>query len=108
MSGADQKRHSPKSQEKSEQNFWHRPVAAGAQPVHNDQPQGNHRDQQGGNPGRHDLFRPADAAIPYEEEQDASHGGRFPVRGRRADASLPTQQRVTKHAHGNVAQSCQH
>jgi hypothetical protein len=65
MSGPDKESDTPKSEKKAEQDFSHGPVAARAQPVHYYQPEGDHRHEQGGNPRGHDLFRPADAAIPH-------------------------------------------
>src|SRR5579859_5392229 len=108
MGWPDKKRDAGKAQNDANQNPRNGPVAARTKPVHDDEPERHHGHQHRGDPRRHSLFSPADAAVSSKREQAAGHRGRFPVGAGRPDAGFPAKERVKEHSHGKVAKSGQH
>src|SRR5205085_12484816 len=92
----------------TEADFGDLTEAAWTEPVHDDQPKGNHGHEQRRYSRRNDLFDRTDAAIADKHEQTTSHDGRFPVRACGPDACFPAQDGIKERSNGKVAKAGEH
>src|SRR5207237_9720962 len=67
--GADQERHSGNAEDEPEDDFGDRTVAAWTEPVHDDQPKGNHGHEQRRYSRGDGVFVPTDAPVAHKQQQ---------------------------------------
>ena len=99
----DQQHQSPKSKQESECDPGNRPDSARAEPIEYHQPQRYRGNQKRRNPRRHGLLRPTHPAIPDEQQHETGDRRRPPVCPRRANPSLPPEDRVQHKSGCHVA-----
>ena len=103
MGRANEDHEAAKSHDESENDFWHRPVSTGTNPIQDYEPEGDRGDEEGCNAGGHDLLGPTDAAVSDEEQQEADNRSSTPIRSCWADAGVAPENGIKNKSRGEMA-----
>jgi hypothetical protein len=104
--GRDEERDAPQSHREPEQHDAVRPLPA-VQPVEHRHPDGDGRDDERGDSGRHALLRPRDQAVASEQHQRADDRGGDPLAPLRRGGAAQSQPSVQQQAGRQVARARQ-